>query len=154
MRRVLVIGIGSRMMRDDSIGVRVVEALRSSFCEHEIASLVGETDVQYCLDEMRPEDVLIIIDAMVLGKAPGHMEVMCLQDALQERGKLRCQHDCSLLDLIVLHAPKTHGYFIGIEAAEIDFGLELSASLREEYDSICNAVLREVLTIKEETEHA
>ncbi|MBP1758441.1 MAG: hypothetical protein H6Q61_690 [Firmicutes bacterium] len=154
MKRILVVGIGSRIMKDDGIGVRVVEALEKTFGAHQIASLLGETDVQCCMEEIRPEDVLIIVDAMVTGKGPGALDVMGLQDALRYRGMLPSQHAFSLLDQIALYTPERQGYLIGIEAAEIEFGLELSAPLQERFESICAAVLQAVYNIKEEQEHA
>ena len=154
MKRVLVIGIGSLVMRDDGIGSRVVEAIESSLQEHDILCFVGETDFQYCFDEIKPDDLVIIIDAMARGGTPGSMDITLLSDALKNRGKLRTQHDFSLFDLIELHAPKTRGYFVGIEAAEIGFGFDLSAPLKECFEQICNDVLSEVISIKEEAEHA
>lgn len=154
MKRILVIGIGSLIMKDDGIGARVVEAIEDRLSEHNIVSLVGETDFQYCFDEIKPEDFLIMIDAMAQGREPGSIDVMFLCDALKNRSKFRTQHEFSLFDLIELHYPKIQGYFIGIEAAEIDFGFKLSEPLQKCFEQICTAVLTEVLNIKEETEHA
>lgn len=154
MKRILVIGIGSLVMRDDGIGARVVEAMESSLRENDIASFVGETDFQCCFDEIKPDDFLIIIDAMAQGKEPGSIDVLLLSDALKNRGKLRTQHEFSLFDLIELHDPKMQGYFIGIEVAEIDFGFELSKPLQKSFGRICTTVLDTVLKMKEEAEHA
>ena len=154
MKRVLVIGIGSLVMRDDGIGSRVVEAIESSLREHDIASIVGETDFQYCFDEIKQDDLVIILDAMNQSEEPGSIDVMLLSDALTDRGMFRTQHEFSLFDLIELHAPQTPGYFIGIEAAEIGFGFDLSAPLRECFEQICANVLNTILNIKEEVEHA
>lgn len=154
MKRVLVIGIGSLVMRDDGIGSRVVEAIADSLQEHDIPSLVGETDFQCCFEEIRSDDLVMIIDAMAQGKEPGSVDVMLLSDALKDRGKLRTQHEFSLFDLIELHAPQTRGYLIGIEAAEIGFSFDLSAPLKECFEQICNDVLSEVINIKEEAEDA
>jgi len=154
MKRVLVIGIGNLVMRDDAIGSRVVGAIKSRLLEHDISSFVGETDFQCCFDEIKPDDLVIIIDAMARGETPGSMDTMRLSDALKDRGKLRTQHEFSLFDLIELHAPQTQGYFIGIEADEIGFGFDLSAPLKERFEQICTDVLATVLTIKGEAEHA
>jgi hydrogenase maturation protease len=153
MKRVLVIGIGSLVMRDDGIGSRIVEALENSLRENDISSFVGETDFQCCYYEIKPDDLVIIIDAMVQGETPGSMDIMLLSDALKNRGKLRTQHEFSLFDLIELHAPQTRGYFIGIEAAEIGFGFELSAPLKKCFEQICTNVLSTVINIKEEAKH-
>lgn len=154
MKRVLVIGIGSLVMRDDGIGSRIVEAIEGSLRKHDIPSLVGETDFQCCFDEIRPDDLVMIIDAMAQGKEPGSMEVMLLSDALKDRSKLRTQHEFSLFDLIALHAPQTPGYLIGIEPAEIGLGFDLSTPLKERFGQICKDVLSEVISIKEEVEDA
>lgn len=154
MRRVLVIGIGSLVMRDDGIGSRVVEALESSLQEHGIASFVGETDLEYCFDEIKPDDLVIIIDAIAQDKEPGSIEVMLLSDALINRGKLQTQHEFSLFDLIELHVPQKRGYFIGIEVAEIGFSFDLSMPLKERFEQICTSVLNTVLSIKEEEKDA
>ena len=154
MKRILVIGIGSLVMRDDGIGSRVVKAIENDLQKHDITSFVGETDFQCCFDEIKPDDFVIIIDAMSQGKEPGDIDVMLLSDALKNRGKLRTQHEFSLFDLIDLHYPEVQGYFVGIEAAEIGFGFELSKSLREHFKQICADVLNIVLNIKEEAKYA
>ncbi len=154
MKRIVVIGIGSLIMRDDGVGSRVVDAIESSLREHDIAAFVGETDFQCCFDQIKPGNFVIIIDAITQSKEPGRMDVMLLSDALKNRRKLRTQHEFNLFDLIELHAPQTQGYFIGIEAAEIGFGFELSESLNERFEQICTNVLNTVLNIKEEAEYA
>lgn len=154
MNQLLVIGIGNIIMKDDGIGVRVVEAIQTQLRELNIQFVLGETDVQYCLDEIQQDDFLLIIDAMAEGEEPGSIEIMELDEAIQKRRKLRTQHEFSLLDLISLHYPKANGYFAGIKAAEIDFGFDLSEALQQRFDSICSDVLKAIDTIKEEAEHA
>ncbi len=154
MKRILVIGIGSIIMKDDGIGARVAEANEKSLQEKCIAVLIGETDFQSCFDEINPSDILIVIDAMNSDKQPGDIEIMTLSDALQNRSKLRTQHEFSLLDLIELHYPDMQGYLIGIEVCEIDFGFDLSEQLNQNFEQICSDVLNAVLKIKEESEYA
>lgn len=154
MKRILVIGIGSLVMRDDGIGSKVAEAIEGNLSIHNITTLVGETDFQFCFDEINPDDFLIIIDAMAYGKEPGSISIMILSDALKSRQKLRTQHEFSLLDLIELYYPKIQGYFIGIEVAEIGFGFELSKPLQKSFEQICSFVLTTVLNIKEKIENA
>lgn len=148
MRRLLVIGIGSLIMKDDGVGVRVAEAIRNDLKEDNIVSIVGETDFQCCLNQILPDDFLIIIDAMAQGRGAGTIEVIPLEDALKNREKLQTQHEFSLLDLIELHYPKMQGYFIGIEAAEVSYGFELSDALCACFDQICSEVSRCILRIK------
>ena len=154
MKRVLVIGIGSVIMKDDGIGVRVATAIADSLGQQGVASLVGETDFQCCFDEIKPDDLLIIIDAMAQGKEAGSVDTILLSDALKNRSKLRTQHEFSLFDLIELHYPNIQGYLIGIEASEIDFGFELSLPLQKKFDQICITVQSTILKMKEAAESA
>jgi len=154
MKRILVIGIGNLIMKDDGIGVRVVNAVQSKLQEMNLASLIGETDVQYCLDHIRSDDNLIIVDAMIEGQEPGSVQLMSLNDAIHNRGKLRTQHEFSIFDCMALHYPKVQGYLIGIQAAEIDFGFELSEALHQRFEEICSVVLKTIETIKEEAGYA
>jgi hydrogenase maturation protease len=154
MKRVLVIGIGSLVMGDDGIGSRVVEAIKSSLQERDIPCFIAETDFQCCFDVIKPDDLVIIIDAMMQGNKPGSIDVIPLNSALKNRGKLRMQHEFSLFDLIELYTPRTRGYFIGIETSEIGFGFDLSAPLKECFKQICAEVVRAVFNIKEEAADA
>ncbi len=149
MKRMLVVGIGNLIMMDDGIGARVANAIKIELQEHDIAIIIGETDVQYCLDEILPDDFLVIVDSMMQEKEPGSIEIVPLQDAKKSRSKLHSQHDFSLFDALPLNYPDIHGYFIGIEASEIGFGFDLSKELRDLFDQICNDVFNAILEMKE-----
>lgn len=154
MNRMLVIGIGSIIMSDDGIGVRIVEEIQDNLNKHNIKVLVGETDVQYCISEIRADDFLVIIDAVIHEKKPGNIEILSLFDAMKSHVKLHSQHDFSLIDALSLNYPDIRGYFIGIEAAKIEFGFELSDVLRKRFNSICNNVFDAIIKMKEEAMHA
>lgn len=150
MRKLLVIGIGSMIMKDDGIGSRVVEAIKDRLKDYDIESVVGETDFHYCFGRISMEDFIIIIDASYHGIKPGTLNIMELEEALRYRSKLRTQHEFSLFDMIDQNLPEAKGCFIGIEVAEVGFGYELSKILNENFQNICDAVLEEIIKIKEE----
>lgn len=145
----LVIGIGSLIMTDDGIGTRVSEVLKNRLQEQDIDVLVGETDYRYCFDEIRADDFLVILDAVMPGKDPGSMTITPLCEALNNRAKLQTQHDFCLFDAISLYYPGIKGVFIGIEAAVIDFGFELSKPLEACFGKICEKVQNALAGIKE-----
>ena len=149
MKRVLVIGIGSLLMMDDGIGSRVVEDIKSSLAEHAVSTFIAETDFQCSFDVIKPDDLVIIVDAMVQGTKPGSIDAMPLSDALKNRSSFQTQHAFTLFDLIELYSPQTPGYVIGIEASKVGFGFELSDALEECFEQICTDVLSAVLNIKE-----
>ncbi len=148
MKRMLVIGIGSLIMTDDGIGTRVAGAIQGRLRENGIAVIIGETDVQFCLDAIQPDDFLIIIDSMMQGKKPGDIEIVPLQDALKSRGKFYFQHDVSLIDALLLNFPYIEGFLIGIEASEIGLGFDLSEDIKNSFERICNDAFNAILEIK------
>jgi hydrogenase maturation protease len=143
VKRLLVI------MTDDGIGARVAGALQSRLEAHGIGVLIGETDVPCCLDAIRPDDYLIVIDSMLQGKAPGSLEIIPLQDARKSRGRLHSQHDFSLIDALSSSFPDIQGCLIGIEAAVLGFGFELSGELQTKFGQICEDVFQAILKMKE-----
>lgn len=154
MKRMLVVGVGSLIMTDDGIGARVAGAIGSKLLEQDIAVVVGETDVQFCLNEVRPDDILIIIDSMIQGTEPGRLEIMPLHDAQKSRSKSHSLHDFTLLDALSLNYPDIQGCFIGIEASVIGLGFELSKELQDKFDLICDDVFGAILEMKEAAKRA
>ena len=154
MKRLLVIGMGSLIMQDDGVGSRIVQEISPLLLQHEIAAIVGETDFAYCFNSICEDDFLVLIDAMQTGAAPATISILPLCNALKDRGSLRTQHDFSLFDNIALHHSGAKGYFIGIETADIDFGLELSPRLQQHFEAICAFVLNTIINIKEEAKNA
>lgn len=154
MNRMLVIGIGSMIMMDDGLGARVAGAIQDLLQEHDITVLIGETDVQYCLDAIKQDNFLIIIDAMAQGAEPGSVEIIPLQDVIKSHGKLYAQHDYSLIEAVALNYAEIQGYFIGIEPGDIRFGFDLSDSLKIRFDSICERVSNIIFEMQEEADYA
>ena len=150
MRRKVIVGIGNRMMKDDSIGIHVTEFLKKTLKYHELKIIVAETDAYYCLNKLKRDDFLIIIDATYNRKEPGTISVVSLQTVLQSRYKAFSQHEMSLFDLILLYYGKMDGYLIGIEVSEIGFGLALSQTLGGKFQSICHEMTDYINKILEE----
>lgn len=149
MSRTLVIGIGSLVMMDDGIGTRVADAIKDRLQGYGIITVIGETDAQYCLDEIKKDDFLVIIDAMMQGKEPGSLNIIQLHDAAIKHSNLHFQHDFSLIDAVLHDYPDIQGYLIGIEASEIGFGVELSEPLRQGFDCICKYVFNMVVKMSD-----
>ncbi len=152
MKSMAVIAIGSRIMKDDGIGVWVAEAIKNHLNRISVDVVIAETDFEYGLDNARAYDYVIILDAMISGNEPGSITVCPLsRDEAQKR--YASQHDMSLIGMMV-HEGNTSGSLIGIEAMDIDFGFGPGHTLRERFDEICGDVLTEILKIREGLTHA
>lgn len=145
MKRILVIGIGNLLRKDDGIGVKVVSALVEPLKEHGIAALIGETDVPFCLAEIMADDFLILVDAASEGNICGKVVTIPFAEALHCRSNACSPHEYSLFDAIFFSYPQMQGCFIAIEGADFDCGLTLSEPLQQRFGTICEEVLRVIL---------
>jgi hydrogenase maturation protease len=97
-------------------------------------------------------DYVIVLDAMASGNTPGGITVLSFSDA-NARKRYTSQHDMSLVDMLVREG-KPSGCLIGIEAEIADFGFDLSKTLQEKFEAICEDVQAEVLKIKKRLTNA
>lgn len=140
-----VIAIGSRLMKDDGVGIRVAQNLEGFLIKLGIEVLVGETDSQYCYYSLKANDFVVILDAMYTGSQPGDIGVFSLEEIIGQSQEPFLQHDRDLFELMRLNRSHLNGYLIGIEAEEIGFGTELSVTLEKKMTELC-------IKIKELTE--
>lgn len=128
MKNTVVLGIGNRLLMDDGIGLYVAEALKELYTG-DIHCVIGETDIDYCLDEVKEAEFLIIIDAAKLGKASGEVTVLDLDDVKTCKNLGLSMHNLHLFNLVELTYKDIKGIMIGIEPYMIDYNLGLSEEL-------------------------
>lgn len=150
MKSMAVIAIGSRIMKDDGIGVWVAEAIKNVLSKESINVVIAETDFEYGLDIARAYDYVIILDAMISGGEPGSITV-CPQHRAKAHKRYASQHDMSMIEMMDIEGKSC---LIGIEATDVDFGFGPGHTLRERFDEICGDVLTEILKIREGLTHA
>jgi hydrogenase maturation protease len=137
MEKLLVIGIGSRVMTDDAIGIYLVEDLRHIDAYSEITFIIGETDVDYCMKEALDFDNIIIIDAFMSEKQPGEITAFPLEELNKNTGfNIYSMHGMHLLSLLISMKQSLKGILIGIEPYEINYGFSLSSRLQSCYPRI------------------
>jgi hydrogenase maturation protease len=141
MKKLLIIGIGSRIMLDDAIGINLVEDLRKLDTNPYVKYILGETDVYYCIKEVLNYDSVIIIDAFLSGKQPGEITIVPLNelnDANEET--FYSMHGVHLLNILRCSKHSPDGILIGIEPYEINYGFTLSDRLQSCYSCILKEV--------------
>lgn len=159
MKRAVVLGVGNRLMGDDGIGVRIVEALGRSgtrVCGQEsgedgrrenspetIRFTAGETDIGYCLREIADSDLCIIIDGACTGKEPCSVSAASLKDVFRKMQPARSFHDFDLMHGMKRDGLWKEGILITVEVGFVGFSAELSPLMEERFDEI----LREVKAI-------
>jgi len=145
MEKILVIGLGSKVMTDDAIGLYLVEDLRQLDRYSDITFIIGETDVDYCMAETLDYCNIIIIDAFMSGKQPGEITVIPLK-GLNEKpdADFYSMHGMHLLSILIGMKYSDKGIFIGIEPYEINYGFSLSSRLQSCYPGILEEVKKEI----------
>lgn len=146
MKNVLVLGIGNRLMMDDGLGVRIVEILQNDSGISGIRYVLGETDIDYSLNEMEDADSLIIVDAVSTGMSAGVLSIFSLEKYNSLNLGISA-HNLHLLHMIPHIYPDLHVNIIGIEVERIDFGLELSHVIHEKLPEITSKVRAVIIDI-------
>jgi hydrogenase maturation protease len=145
--RVVVIGMGNLLMKDEGIGIHAVQALQEAGLPPQVRLIDGGTSpdiIAYAGASAK----LIIIDAARAGGEPGTVYRFRPEDLADARGDLASAHELGLVPNLKLMAllgnsPK-ETVIIGIEPKEIDYGLELSAELQQKLPDVVRTVLKEI----------
>ncbi|MBB6218612.1 hydrogenase maturation protease [Anaerosolibacter carboniphilus] len=139
MRRKLI-AIGNRMMKDDGVAIHIAQHLKDYLYVQDIQLIIGETDVDYCIGQIDDGDDLIILDAAYGEGTPGSIHVHPLENMNLSDKLCFTQHQPSLVEGLRIYKKSVKGVFIGIEVAEISFGLELSQTIDVLLQHICENV--------------
>ena len=145
----LVIGIGNILLKDEGVGVRCIEYLRSRDLDNGIKLVDGATLGFDLLEEINGFEKVVIVDAVDMGKEPGHVASFgaeqILSLPLSEKFSL---HEIGLID--VIQVGKKIGYdfgnvrIVGIQPKEVSRGDSLSEIIEEKIPVLAERVLKEI----------
>lgn len=146
---VLVLGIGNLVMRDDGVGVRVVQHLQRSYRFPGNVNVVdGGTLGLDLLPMLENVSHLILVDAVETGDKAGTLVRLSgaeLPVALETK---LSPHQMGLKDLLAVsklvgHEPDEM-VLIGVQPGSIEMGLELTDDVDAQLDDIVAKVLTEM----------
>jgi hydrogenase maturation protease len=147
--KILVMGVGNPLMRDDGIGPRVIELLRAGYTFPDNVEVVDAGTMSFMiLDLLRGVDRLIIIDAVDnTGEPPGTVLRMTPEEIAPNQ-VAHSLHDLKLVDVLQAadlmgSTPETITFGVQIEAIR-EWVLELSAPLEAAVPIAAGAVLEEL----------
>jgi len=147
--KIVVLGMGNMLLKDEGIGVHVVHALQRVPSPSNVVLEVvdGGTlpDAPFSLGEV---DKLIVVDAVQGGGKPGAIYRFRPEDIRLDDRILTSLHQISLLENLWMterfgQKPK-EVVIIGIEPKDMNWGLELSAKLQQRVPRMIKVVLEEV----------
>ena len=148
-RKIAVVGVGNILMRDEGIGVVLVNLLEKKKYTEEIDFIDAGTSFFNVVSGLRDYDKVVIIDTVCCGEAPGtvyRFEMSDIEDA-GSNGMI------SLHDLGVIHSIKLEklagGFpedivFFGIEPKNIELTMEISDEIQEKIEQIIDKIISEL----------
>lgn len=144
-----IFGIGNILLGDDGVGVRVVEKIKEEIknISEDIDVIIGETDYLYCLNQIEEDDTIVIIDSTYLDINPGYVSYFDLKGCNKFIKYFNSQHESNLVKSILIENLNVKGYLIGIEIGKVDFSLELSKTIKDNFYNICLDVLKYIKEI-------
>ena len=129
--RILIVGIGNALLQDDGVGVHAVRELIKDPPSGVMCVEVG-TAVLDALHLIEWADKILVIDAMKAHGAPGTIYLSDVRE-IQETKVEASLHELSFLNVLRLLSPDSkipQISVMGIEPESIDYGLELSPTVR------------------------
>ncbi|HID05986.1 MAG TPA: hydrogenase maturation protease [Armatimonadetes bacterium] len=147
MAKIVVLGIGNLLMRDDGVGVHVINALRKCNLPNDVEVVDGGILGIDLLSVVEDADMLIVIDAVDVGASPG--EIVELSDDLLAPSQCPMSlHDFRIGD--VLRIAEMRGkrprciVLIGIQVADVSCGDALSPQLAVHLDNYVQTVFEKL----------
>ena len=145
--RVVVVGVGNLLMKDEGIGIHTVKALQEINLPPDVKIIDGGTAPDL-IAYTEAGDKLIIIDGARAGGEPGTIYRFHPRDLSEESGQIISAHELGVeqnLRLMSLMGNEpAEIVIIGIEPGEISWGTELSTELQQKVPEIVKVVLREI----------
>jgi hydrogenase maturation protease len=148
-KKILVLGIGNLLLRDEGVGIHVVNELSARYQFSENVELVdGGTLGSRLIGVMSDCDELIVVDAVKNGGTPGSLYRMegtelslnsPIKNSLHEASFLETLLQCQILG----YEFKT--VIIGIEPEDLSpWSDELTPTVKSQVPELVQAVLREI----------
>jgi len=151
MKKVTILGIGNLLLKDDGIGIHLIDHLRELEYEdiYNVELIDGGTCILDLLDVFVNNERIIVLDSIKGGHAPGTIYKLTPEELGTYIKSTTSLHDVQILD--IMRDAKYLGFepevvVIGIEPEEITFDLELSPSIKKTIPQIINIIKEELNT--------
>lgn len=147
MYKVGILGIGNILLKDDGIGVHIINELLKENYPQNVDIVDGGTAILDLLDVFVKNNKIIVVDTLKGGHEPGTIYKVTPEEMGSYIKSNSSLHDVQVLD--ILKNVNLLGYnpeviIIGIEPSEIEYNIGLSDILQNEFEKLLNVVRDEV----------
>lgn len=150
--KILILGIGNILLRDEGVGVRVVEYLKRRKLPDGVELLDGGTAGADLLDHICGREKVIVIDVMQGDYPPATMVRVTSQDLKPADAPLLSMHSLDLPQTIamtyLLNCPPKEVVILGIQPEKIECGMDLTPVLQASVPRIAEyieSILKEMV---------
>lgn len=143
----LILGCGNLLLKDEGIGVHLVEALKQKDLPENVTIIDGGTAGFDLISFIQQAEKVVIVDAVKAGGEPGDIYCFGPEDFETENSLKTSLHDINLkgiFRIIRKIGSLPNIKIIGVEPQEIAYGTELSPKLKEMLPKISKIVLKEI----------
>jgi hydrogenase maturation protease len=145
---VLVLGIGNILLRDEGIGVHVVEALKAVALPATVEVFDGATAGIDLLDALVDRRKVIVIDAVEVDGPPGMVLRFTPADLGPQEAVALSLHQVGLLEALrmtqLIGCPPEEVVILGVKPKAVEYGLQLTDELTRTVPRILELVLSEL----------
>ena len=148
MQPTLVMGIGNILLRDEGVGVRVVEAMQRIDVPEDVELIDAGTAGADLVDIVADRRKLIVVDAIEAGEEPGTILRLIPEDLLPQGEEAISIHQLGLVESLAMAkhlgcAPREVS-IVGIQPGEINPGMELTPEVADAVPKAIQVVLAEL----------
>lgn len=149
MEKIMVVGIGNPLLKDEGIGVHVANRMLRMNLPAGVEVIDGGTNTYDLVDFFCQADKLIIVDALKAGGEPGTLYRAPLEKlglAPEENAvSLHQMHFIEAMHMVVkLLGSNPETVVFGIEPGDMNWGTELTAAVEEKIPRIIELILEEI----------
>ncbi|MGM0611674.1 MAG: NiFeSe hydrogenase maturation protease [Thermodesulfobacteriota bacterium] len=136
MKKLLVLGVGNILLMDEGIGVHAVREIWDKEWPENVEFLDGGTFTQDLFYVFEKYEYILVLDVIRAGKEPGTIYRVEEKDLVENEKQALSLHDIDLLDslrMASLLGNRPGLTVIGIEPEKIDWGTEMTPTLKDRF---------------------
>jgi len=147
-KSILILGIGNILLKDEGVGVHVVNRIKEMPLPPDVEVMDGGTMGMNLLYYIEGREKVIVIDTAKAGDPPGTVYRFTDNELAEKREFLRTAHGIDFSDVVktakMLGTKPDEIIFIGIEPEDMNEGLELSPLIEKRIPFIIKLVMKEI----------
>ena len=145
---ILVLGIGNILLRDEGVGVRVIEHMQEIRLPDNVELVDGGTGGADLLEVLAERQKVIVVDAVQADCDPGVVIRFTEEDLVRSDQASMSLHEIGLAESLIMTrqlncAPK-EVVILGIKPKNIECGLELSKEVMASVPKVIELILSEI----------